>query len=326
MRHSERVHLVVPPGGSFREPRRVPLGARPLTIGRAEKCEIRLDVPGVDDEHATITVDALISIGTDCAIGDVPLDAGVRRLIMPGDDIQIGPIVLVVEGAPRAMPGGAAGPRVRVVEGESAGSEVVLTEENREYIIGRAKTADLVLKDREVSREHLKIVRRGASILIHDQASTRGSWLGRSAVYQGATIEWEVPRMLKIGATVLALELPPELRRAIPQPIASAPMTALPRSAPSAQTFTPSPEVLAEGPPTSVGVFHYEAKPQNEGAIAPSTPGMLPPATPSSARALERGGWKASGTKLGKGSGLLLILVVTVAVVGALFVVFSLME
>ncbi|MBX3230112.1 MAG: FHA domain-containing protein [Labilithrix sp.] len=319
------MQLVVPPGGSFREPRRIPLGARPLTIGRAEKCEIRVDVPGVDDEHATISVDALISIGPDCAIGDVPLDAGVRRLIMPGDDIQIGPIVLVVEGAPRALPGGAHGPRVRVVEGQSAGSEVVLAEENREYIIGRAKTADLVLKDREVSREHLKIVRRGPTILIHDQASTRGSWLGRSAVYQGATIEWEVPRMLKIGATVLALDLPPELRRAAPSAIPSAPMTAPPRSAPAAQTFTPSPEVLAAGPPTNVGVYHYEAKPQNDGAIVPSTPGALP-ATPSSSRALERGGWKASGTKIGKGSGLLLLLVAGVAILGALFVVFSLME
>lgn len=319
------LQLVVPPAGSFREPRRIELGPRPLTIGRAEKCEIRIDVPGVDDEHATISVEALISIGPDCAIGDVPLDAGVRRLIMPGDDIQIGPLVLAIEGMPRPMPGAAYGPRVRVVEGESAGSEVVLADENREYIIGRSKTADLILKDREVSREHLKVVRRGFNVLIHDQASTRGSWLGRSAVYQGSTIEWEFPRMLKIGATVLALDLPPEARRAVPSAIPSAPMTA-PRSvAPAPQTFTPSPEILAEGPPTTVGVFHYEAKPQNDGVLQPSTP-SLPSAPGSSRSAPDRGGWKKSGGTMGKGTALLLLVIAGVAILGALFVVFSLME
>ena len=323
------MQLVVPPGGSFRETRRVQLGARPLTIGRAEKCEIRIDVPGIDDEHATITIDALIAVGPDCAVGDVPMDAGVRRLIQPGDEIMIGPLVLVIEGQAMRLPGSANAPRIRVVEGESAGSEVLLPFENKEYIIGRSKTADLVLKDREVSREHLKVTRRGFNIHVYDAASTRGSFLGRAAVYQGSNVEWQRPRMLKIGATVLALDLPPEAGP-IPSALPSAPQTFTPSKPAAPQTFTPSAEALAAGPPTTVGVFHYEAKPQNDAPLAASTPSLPPSSMPSptsSRQGIEnRGGWKKSGTSIGKGSGLLLLALIGIAIAGGLFVVFSLME
>jgi pSer/pThr/pTyr-binding forkhead associated (FHA) protein len=320
------MYIVVPPGGSFRETRRIELGPRSLTIGRAAQCEIRIDVPGVDDEHATINAEALIAIGPDCAVGDVPMDAGVRRLVQPGDEIMIGSVVLAIEGEPRRSPGAQNAPRIRVVEGENAGSEVVLGLEGKEYIIGRSKTADLVLKDREVSREHLKVTRRGYSIHVYDAASTRGSWLGRSAVYQGSTIQWERPRMLKVGATVLALDLPAEAGP-IPSAIPSAPHTAPPRSMP--QSYTPSPEVLADGPPTNVGVFHYEAKPQSElpPSVMPSQPpsgGMLPPS--SRTGHTSRGGWKKTGTTIGRGSGALLLIVGGIAILGILFVVFSLLE
>ena len=92
-----------------------------------------------------------------------------------------------------------------MVEGQNFGDELLLAAENQEYVIGRSPKADLVLEDREVSREHIKIVRRGFSVFIYDAASTRGSWLGRSAVYQGSRVEWQRPRMLKLGATVLSL-------------------------------------------------------------------------------------------------------------------------
>ena len=127
------MYLVVPPGGCFPETRRIELGPGALTIGRSEGCEIRVDVPGVDQEHAKISEVALIALGPDCAIGDVPLDPGSRRLVMPGDEIQIGSVVVALEGhdpsiAPpppdaqttQRIPGAPVpfdAPRVRVVEG-----------------------------------------------------------------------------------------------------------------------------------------------------------------------------------------------------------------
>lgn len=330
------MHLVVPPGGSFRETRRVELGARVLTIGRSETCDVRVDVPGVDDEHAKISEIALIAVGPDCAVGDVPLDAGGRRLVMPGDEIQIGSVVLALDGPD---PSGARppSPRIRVVEGKNFGDELLLGSEEREYVIGRSPKADLVLEDREVSREHVKVVRRGFSVFLYDAASTRGSWLGRSAVYQGSRIEWQRPRMLKLGATVLALELPAEARAHAPVAQASAPMTPPPRARTSAERPQPTPTPDGPLPPTIVA-YHYEAKPPQPAAepAAPRAPAATMPSAPEALRAAatsapsERPGsrtaWKRTGPRIGRASGLLLLGLAGLAVLGVLFVVFSLLE
>ncbi len=376
VRYSASVHLVVPPGGIFRETRRIELGPRPLSIGRAESCDVRLDVPGVDGEHAKVSEVALVAMGPDCAIGDVPLDAGGRRLVMPGDEIQIGSVVLALEGEdPSLLPQttedaqagsalgrprlarqtGLVGPRIRVVEGSNFGDELVLAEEGRPYVVGRAPKCDLVLEDREVSREHVKLVRKGYRVYLHDPSSTRGSWLGRAAVYQGSTVEWTRPRMLKVGATVLALELPEEVRRAAPPAQASAPMTPPPRArtggfgstpapphpaAPSSPSPLPSPSsapdsippayaptpvvVVSSGPGGAAAVGHGAAS-LDEGSASGVRPGGASSSTPPP-RSPRRTAWKKNGAPLGRGAGLLLLLLAGVAVLGAILVVFSLME
>lgn len=344
MRHSSGVHLVVPPGGSFRETRTFELGPRVLTIGHKPTCDIHIDVPGVDDEHAKISEVALIAVGTDCAIGDVPLDAGQRRLVTTGDEIQIGSVVLVVDGVdaslfdePRRI-----APRIRVVEGANFGSELVLAAENKEYVIGRSPKADLVLEDREVSREHVKLVRRGNSIFLFDAASTRGSWLGRTSVYQATRVEWQRPRMLKVGATVLSLDLPDDGRK-IPAAVPSAPMTApvRPKEKP---IVTPAVPVDAGPPPENIVAYHYQAKSAVAGppgllpasgdplSGVPSSRTPAPPAItpsvppPSMSQGGGRGAWKKEGTKIGRASGLLLLALGGLALLAVLFVVFSLME
>lgn len=376
------VYLVVPPGGAFREPRRIELGPRPLSIGRAESCDVRLDVPGVDNEHAKVSEIALIAMGPDCAIGDVPLDPGARRLVMPGDEIQIGSVVLALEGHdPSLMPPPPddaqespilghvrpTGPRVRVVEGSNFGEELVLAQENKPYVIGRAPKCDLVLEDREVSREHVKIVRKGFQVFLHDASSTRGSWIGRAAVYQGSTVEWTRPRMLKLGATVLSLELPEEARRNAPQAQASAGMTPPPRSRVAPGSSRPPP-AAASSPPSSRGGSALDPTPLPAYAPGPQAFGDPPPATPSApapggaALAIEpmdrlaggaaalpsplpvsrtgrdatdpaasggsprRTAWKKTGTTVSKGAGVLLLLLAGFAILGAILVVFSLME
>ncbi len=327
---------------------------------------MRLDVPGVDAEHAKVSEVALIAMGPDCAIGDVPLDAGARRLVMPGDEIQIGSVVLALEGDdPSLLPAAPddaqespalgrsrpTGPRVRVVEGHNFGDELVLAEENKAYVIGRAPKCDLVLEDREVSREHVKIVRKGYKIFLHDASSTRGSWLGRAAVYQGSTVEWTRPRMLKLGATVLSLELPEEVRRAAPPAQASAPMTPPPRSrtghgsVPAPPGSSPASKSPRSSPPSSRGGALMDPTPLPVSvtpvagghaqvtpvalagaAVLPSAmetaPGHVTPA-PSTPR---RTAWKKTGPTVGRGVGLLLLLLAGFAILGAILVVFSLME
>jgi pSer/pThr/pTyr-binding forkhead associated (FHA) protein len=353
------VHLVVPPGGSFRETRRIELGPRVLTIGRTEKCDVHLDVPGVDDEHAKISEVALIAVGPDCAVGDVPLDQGQRRLIMPGDEIQIGAVVVSLEGNDPSIipppPDDAGenmaigrtrmrGPKVRVVEGANFGDEMIMEEENRLYVIGRNPKCDLVLEDREVSREHLKLVRRGFQIFIQDQSSTRGSWLGRTSVYSGSTIEWARPRMLKVGATVLSLELPSEWRQHIAPPVQSSnnaftppPKKKKPKSdaPPANHDSTPpgpiTPNVMPVPGASSPPPGHSSHPPPGHASSYPP-PGMQPsnlapmPSSPPPAHAPNRRAWKSGGPVIGKASGLLLLALAALTILGALFVVFSLME
>ena len=347
MRDYGGVHLVVPPGGSFRETRNIELGPRVLTIGCAPTCDIQIDVPGVDDEHAKISEVSLIAVGNDCAVGDVPLDNGQRRLVMPGDEIQIGSVVLVLDGVDPSLaddPGAARrnGPRIRVVEGHNFGDDLVLAAENREYVIGRSPKADLVLEDREVSREHLKIVRRGNSVFLFDQASTRGSWLGRSAVYQGTRIEWQRPRMLKVGATVLSLDLPDDGRRRVPAAVASAPMTAPVKPQKDKLKLPAQPTDDAGPPPDSIVAYHYQAKapvsssgpdssvPSSAGPHrTPGTPGISPSVPPPAILATPSGGraaWKKEGTAMSRTTGLLLLALGGIAILAALFVVFNLMD
>jgi pSer/pThr/pTyr-binding forkhead associated (FHA) protein len=348
------VHLVVPAGGSFRETRRIELGPRVLTIGRTEKCDVHLDVPGVDDEHAKISEVALIAVGPDCAVGDVPLEQGQRRLIMPGDEIQIGAVVVTLEGNDPSLlpppPDNAGenmvlgqsrprGPKVRVVEGANFGDEMIMEEENRLYVIGRNPKCDLVLEDREVSREHLKLVRRGFQVFIQDQSSTRGSWLGRTSVYSGSTIEWARPRMLKVGATVLSLELPVEWRQHIAPPAQSSnnAFTPPPKKkrqsdapaakhdsvppAPNTPMVVPSPG--ASNPPPA----RSSHPPAGAGHSSHPPAAMQPlPSSPPPAHAPNRRAWKSGGPVIGKASGLLLLALAALTILGALFVVFSLME
>jgi pSer/pThr/pTyr-binding forkhead associated (FHA) protein len=354
--------------------RRIELGPRPLSIGRAESCDVRLDVPGVDDEHAKVSEVALVAMGPDCAIGDVPLDAGGRRLVMPGDEVQIGSVVLALEGEdpsllpPRAedapqspalgrlRPVPLVGPRIRVVEGSNFGDELVLAEEGRPYVVGRAPKCDLVLEDREVSREHLKLVRKGYRVYLHDPSSTRGSWLGRAAVYQGSTVEWTRPRMLKVGATVLSLELPEEVRRAAPPAQASAPMTPPPRSrtggfgstpappltaapysSPSSSpspssapdsmppAYTPAPVMVVSSGPGGAAALTHGAASLDEGSASGVRPGVASASTPPPGSP-RRTAWKKKGATIGRGAGLLLLLLAGAAVLGVILVVFSLME
>ncbi|AKV02538.1 FHA domain containing protein [Labilithrix luteola] len=314
-----------------------------------------MDVPGVDEEHAKISEVALIAMGADCAVGDVPLDPGARRLLMPGDEIQIGSVVLAVEGddpsimppPPDGSPRRARGPKVRVVEGKNFGDELLLEEEGKDYVIGRHAKSDLVIEDREVSREHLRLKRRGYDVFIHDLASTRGSWLGRAAVYSGATIEWTRPRMLRIGATVLSLEVPVEVRRQAPPAQPSAPMTPPPRRARSSPSSSsgidnpPSSRAPGSLPPMSQPIAPSEVPtrrlaPYRPESIPTSAAGSIPPSMGGASAGMAVGAalvpgptrkaWKQNGATFGKASGFALLALAGLAILGALFVVFSLLE
>jgi hypothetical protein len=61
--------------------------------------------------------------------------------------------------------------------------------------------------------------------------------------------------------------------------------------------------------------------------VAPAPANLAPvPSSPSSGQAPNRKAWKSGGPVIGKASGLLLLALAALTILGALFVVFSLME
>ncbi|MBM2810691.1 MAG: response regulator receiver protein, partial [Chloroflexi bacterium] len=98
--------------------------------------------------------------------------------------------------------------------GPEAGAEFPLTDDVT--VIGRSSAdADygIQLNDRAVSRPHAKIVRDGASFVIHDLESANGTWLNY-------TEEISAPRklvdndLLKLGKTTLIYRVPAAIRPA----------------------------------------------------------------------------------------------------------------
>jgi predicted component of type VI protein secretion system len=267
-------------------------------------------------------------------------------MVMPGDELQIGSVVLALEGQdPSLLPPKPDGsytdptrdaPRVRVVEGANFGDELFLVEEEHAYTVGRGSECALVIEDREVSREHVKLIRRGYRVFVQDLSSTRGSWLGRSAVYTGNAAEWTRPTMLRVGATVLSLELPEVARRAAPAAQASAPMTSSPLMHPPyprssaklpPEPFPSTPGRVGSAPDvvTSTAPHPPVINPEAILGQSGSTPAFsLPPG--HAAASQERTAWKKTGPTVGRGLGMVLLLLVGLAILGGLFAVFSLIE
>ena len=108
---------------------------------------------------------------------------------------------------------------------------------------------------------------------------------------------------------------PPRSKQVPPSPTSSAPAS---RGAQSRYETTPSPPSSSSTP----APVHYAARPQS---VPPGQPAPMPASVPPP-KGPARKAWKKSGPVIGKASGLLLLALAALTILGALFVVFSLME
>src|SRR5262249_49256134 len=88
------------------------------------------------------------------------------------------------------------------------GAVLALEEEGRAYVVGRGNGCDLMLADADASREHMRIVRRAALVLVRDLESKNAVLLGDALVPADRDVAWRNGTMLRIGSTVLTLEEP----------------------------------------------------------------------------------------------------------------------
>ncbi len=227
---------VVIRSGELKSPATITFDAPRIVIGRGDGCEVRLPDPSVSHRHASIRqrgtdyviVDEGSTNGT--FVGPVRLSPQAPRVVRPGDLVRVGRIWLELK-IEQAMPTGnpqqstreialslvqcalsaqgeAAAAMVRIEQGPGAGKELVLSDFERVYVVGRAPNADLVLGDEDASRRHVELLRRGQHVCVRDLGSKNGSELGGERLTPNKETPWHVGQRLRIGDTELSMSDP----------------------------------------------------------------------------------------------------------------------
>jgi len=227
---------VVVRSGDLKSQATITFDAPRIVIGRGDGCEIRLPDPSVSHRHASIrqrgtdyvVVDEGSSNGT--FVGPVRLSPQAPRVVRSGDLIRVGriwlelttaqvlptqnqgqvtkEIALALVASSLAAGGEPSAPRLFVTAGPDEGKELLLTEFDRAYSIGRAPNADLVLSDEDASRRHVEVTRRGAQILVRDLGSKNGAQLSGVRLDPKRDTPWPPDAVLALGSSQFAFEDP----------------------------------------------------------------------------------------------------------------------
>ena len=266
-------------------------GAR-VVIGRGASCDVRLPDPSVSHRHASVRASGanhtLVDEGSTNGtfVGGVKLAKGAPRALRSGDLVRVGRVwlevrldqtpatrdlslatrelaLMLVSHAMRAQ-GDDVAPTVHVVEGPDSGALLALSEDGRAYNVGRDEACDLSLGDADASREHVQLVRRGGVVLVRDMGSKNGVLLGEVRVPRDRDMVWRGTAMIRLGATVLALEEPVAAALLALEEAEDEPMT--PDDAPSL------PPVAAKGPARAAADAESVPLAPPMGGLTPSAP------------------------------------------------------
>lgn len=310
-------------GAVVAAPSRLVFARAPLCIGRARAAELCLPDPRVSSRHAEIRSDGrdwvVVDLGSTNGtwLNDKRLSPEVPRLLRGGDVIELGHYLLRVElGVPvdattatvTAMAGGqlvrqvlrrfhpeTEAPRLSVVAGLDVGASATLGAPGAVVRIGRAEHCELRLSDATASREHARVRRDLAGLVLEDTGSLNATLVNNQSVRAERRL---VDRdELKIGATRITVSDPVialvEAMEPLPDEAADLPGSAVLRRARGVAAdalaaeraaheepgiseppvATSEPRVERSGPPLVVG----------SAPVGPPTPAAAPP-TPARER------------------------------------------
>ena len=71
-------------------------------------------------------------------------------------------------------------PILVIIEGEQAGQRWTI--EDEEFVVGRGGECHLILAERQVSRQHIRIFKEGDTFILEDLDSKNGTWLNNTQV------------------------------------------------------------------------------------------------------------------------------------------------
>lgn len=195
-------------------------GLNEAVIGSSETCTV--EVAEALPVHARIRLHEIEAVGP-CFVGGLFLAAGKRRRLVPGAEIQIGRTRLIVETEQPSLEGVStrrialdmeSAPTLIAIEGPCKGTELSLPI-SAPLVFGRRKEPGrVVIDDPSVSRDHAEVMLDGATVLVRDLYSGRGTRLGRHPISPGRRAIWEPGKMLQIGDAIFALRVPDWVRNA----------------------------------------------------------------------------------------------------------------
>jgi pSer/pThr/pTyr-binding forkhead associated (FHA) protein len=222
--------------GDAETPAQITFDAPRVVLGRGQGCEVRLPDPSVSHRHASIrqrgTDYVLVDEGSTNGtfVGPVRLSPQAPRVLRPSELIRLGRIwleVRVEQALPTVNPqattreialalvagafaaqGESLAARVVVTKGPDQGHELFVTDFDHTYVIGRAPDADLPLSDKDASRRHVEVRRRGQDIVVRDLGSKNGTRLAEVALPPKQDVPWPAGETLAITNTHLTLEDP----------------------------------------------------------------------------------------------------------------------
>jgi pSer/pThr/pTyr-binding forkhead associated (FHA) protein len=277
---------VVVRSGDHPTPLKISLDAPRIVIGRGDGCEVRLPDPSVSHRHASlrqrgsdyVVVDEGSTNGT--FVGPVRLSAHAPRVVRSGELVRVGRIwlELIVEHVPvtddaplatreialslissaLAAQGEASAPKLLVCGGPDQGKELVLSETNLPYVLGRGSGLALSLTDADCSRRHVEVERRGGAVWLKDLGSKNGALLDGKPLPPHEQVVWPRGKRVTLGATELAYEDPVgdallELEASSDEKMRdkdSVEPPAGPSSVSAAEVVSAAPQPVASPPPT----------------------------------------------------------------------------
>jgi pSer/pThr/pTyr-binding forkhead associated (FHA) protein len=222
--------------GDLEKPASITFDAPRIVVGRGEGSEVRLPDPSVSHRHATIrqrgTDYVLVDEGSTNGtfVGGVRLSPHAPRVVQSGELVRVGRVWLeleveqalatvnpqattreialrLVESALAAQ-GERVSARVLVTKGAEQGKELLVADFEKTYVIGRAPEADLSITDKDASRRHVEVFRRGDAVLVRELGSKNGTELGKKKLEPKKDTPWPAGATLTIGDTTLVLEDP----------------------------------------------------------------------------------------------------------------------
>jgi NHLM bacteriocin system ABC transporter ATP-binding protein len=193
----------------------------PVTIGRDPGCSVVLTDPSVSRKHARVE-----SAGAGVRVVDLGSGNGVwvgtnrvaEALITPGQQFRIGSTVFECDHVDDGlrptveMPAGASQPEsaeasppdgcaLRVVYGgESVREGTIYTIDRDVVTLGRATSCDIILSEKNISRQHARLERTADGLRVIDLNSQGGIWMGNDQV---ASVDLKTGDQVRIGHQIV---------------------------------------------------------------------------------------------------------------------------